>query len=330
LAADTINQVVAGSFIKCIENYSICDLSTWLYPKFARGDATVPLMSSQRISGTLNYNAPNATVYECEAFGANNQNVDHTGMLSNPVVQGLLTGYLTQANGGAVVSPPDSLDCGAGGTTLAAQANAAARYHKLTLNGAHEIEVSDGTPDAFPDTVSHYRAGEDSAVLLLGGGKEYQITFRASEASLFVEWLYRDADKVQNAARFVDATPPAGAKARLTLRDGEISDLRYDSDNDGSLDKKLVPTALLTGKPARDLRPPKLKIEQVVQDGRNLISIAATDRGTGTEVIVYSTDGTHFKVYRGPFSVSADVEKIYAFADDAAGNRSKLFVLTRK
>lgn len=106
LVPDTINQVVAASFWKCIQNYSICNLSTWMYPKFAQGDQTVPLLSASRISGTLSYNAPNATVYECQAFGANNQNVDHTGMLSNPVVQNLLLEYLTQANGGANATPP--------------------------------------------------------------------------------------------------------------------------------------------------------------------------------------------------------------------------------
>lgn len=326
---DTINQVVAASFLKCLEHFSSCDLSTWMYPQFSLGDQTVPLLSLTRQGASLNYNAPNATLYTCQAFGANSQNVDHTGLLSNPVVQQLLIGYLTQANGGSVVNPPPATECGNGGS-VASRTTAAEGTYRLTLSGVKNIQVEDGTADPFVDGAARYDANADSTVLLLAAEKHYEVTFELTGAPLYVEWLHRKGKKIVGAMRIVDQPVQANAKGHFALDSGSISELEYDADHDGSFEASIPADVELQGKPARDLRPPKLEIEEIAQAGTHLISISETDRGTGTKVIAYSTDGKHFQVYEGPFTVPANVTKIYAFADDAAGNRSKLFLLTRK
>lgn len=322
LVPDTINQVVAASLWNCLKNYSICDLSTWMYPKYTQGDQTVPLLSSSRI-GNLNLNAPNATVYECQAFGANNQNVDHTGMLSNPVVQNLLVGYLAQANGGAVVDPPPSLACGQGQNSLAAPQGSEDKYHQVVIHGAKEIEITDGTADQFPDTVSRFDGGRDGSAFVFGTGKAYTLTFRATNTPLYLEWTYRDAQGVTRAVRYRDVALPPNALARINLSDGLVSPLAYDSDNDDTVDTSVAASANLKDADARDTRPPKIKVLSKTVGAKKHITLSVKERGSGLAVLVYSLDGKHFQPYTAPFSVDASVKTIYAIADDNAGNRSR-------
>ncbi len=321
LVPDTINQVVAASFWKCVQNYSICDLSTWMYPKFTQGDQTVPLLAASRLGATLNYNAPNATVYECQAFGANNQNVDHTGMLSNPVVQNLLMEYLTQANGGATASPPPSLQCGQGQNALAPDA-AQGKYHHIEISGAQEIQVTDETSDTLPDTAMKYATGKNSAVLVLGNGKLYTISFRTTNEPLYFEWEYRDAKGARRAVRYLDLKLTQGVRGQFTLTDGVITDLHYDTDGDDTVDATVGPLVSLVGAAARDARPPRLKFSSQTQGARKRVELRAVDKVSGVATVVYSLDAKHFQVYTGPFYVDATVKKIYAFAQDFAGNRS--------
>lgn len=321
LVPDTINQVVAGSLWQCVKNYSICNLATWMYPKFAQGDETVPLLSASRIGPTLNLNAPNATVYTCESFSANNRNVDHSGMLSNPVVQGLLVQFLVQANGGAAQPTPPSLACGQGQTALAAK-GIIERYHQLVLQGVKDVKVSDGTADPFPDTVALYNTGDKTSVLTLGSGKTYTVSFRATRDLLYLEWLYRDAKKPSRAVRFRDISMVPNTLAELTVQNGKLVSLNYDADNDGLVETRVVPTVELQGAQARDLRPPRVKFSVRPQGASRIVSISAKDKGTGVANVVYSLDGRHFQIYTKPFSVGASVKVIYAFADDLAGNRT--------
>jgi len=324
LVPDTINQVVAASAWECALHYKTCDVWTQMYPKFTQGDATVPLLSLSRMGATLDYNAPNATLYECQAFGANNQNVDHTGLLSNPVVQNLITGYLTQANGGATVNPPPTLACGQGQTTLAPQTHES-KFHQVVLHGAKEIKVSDGTSDELPDTVAQYNTGKNTTVLTLGSGKSYTITFRGTKQPLYLEWLYRDEKKPRRAMRFRDKPLLPNALAQFTLSDGAFSELKYDTNNDDTVDTLVPPTTDLQGTVARDLRAPKVKFSALARDNRTSVTLAATDNLSGVANIVYSLDGKHFQIYKRPFVVDASVKTIYAFADDHAGNRSRPF-----
>lgn len=325
-AADTIQSVVAASFLKCLKHFTICNLSTWMYPQFAQGDTTVSLLASSRIGPNGNLNAPHATLYTCQALGANNQNVDHTGMLSNPVVQGLLLQYLAQANGATPQPPPDPGVCGDGG---GARPGAAARaYHRLTLSGVQNVQVSDGTADPVTDGAAMYRASADSVVLMLAADKTYTVSFEATGDPLYAEWLnYAKKRAPARAMRLLDAQLPAGARARFTVERDRISSLAFDSNGDTLLDANVGPTIELKGKPAHDVQPPVVTLASIATRTGRRVTLSASDVGLGVDTIVYSLDGIHFQLYQRPFQVSADTLTVYAFAQDKAGNRSGLITL---
>lgn len=330
LQPDTINQVVAASFWKCVQNYKICNLSTWMYPKFSLGDTTVPILSTSRISGTLNYNAPNATVYLCQSFTANNQNVDHTGLLSNPVVQNLVTSYLTQANGGATANPPPGLQCG-NGSSAATQSPtggpAVTGTFRLTLSGVKNVKITDDTADPIPNGAAQYQVNDDSTVLLFDAAKTYDVNFDLTGAPFYMEGLHSKGNKVVSAARVLDRPTQAHARGHFTVSNGAVSSMDYDANHDGTFESRLGHDVVLQGKPARDLKPPSVTLSHP-QGSPNLIALTATDNSTGVVRIVYSLDGTHFQVYTRPFGVSRRTTTVYAFAEDQAGNRSKVFTLT--
>ncbi len=321
---DTISQVVAASLWKCLKHVSICNLSTWMYPNMSTGDQTVPYLSLSRQGNNLDYNAPGATLYTCQAVGANSQHVNHNGLLSNPVVQNLLIQYLAQANGAPAQPPPDPTTCGNGGNTLSAQTTSAG-YHRLILSGVSDVEISDDTADQFPDGAMIYRMNADSYTLLLARGKTYNVAFNTTDAPLFVEWLYHKNKKPTHAARYLDLNLPPNVRAHFVLSDKTLSDISYDSDNDTAYDAQEKPTVALRGKPARDVREPVVTISTGPASPGMLITLSAQDAASEIAQIVYSTDGQHFEKYTGAFVAGTNVSRIYAFADDAAGNRSKMF-----
>lgn len=323
LQPDTINQVVAGSFWKCLQNFSICNLSTWMYPKFTQGDTTVPILSLQRTNGDLNYNAPNATLYTCQAYGANNQNVDHTGILSNPVVEDLITGYLTQANGGEEPDPPAGLQCGNGTNDASLEGFIGATY-RLTLSGVKNVKVTDGTSDPIADGAAQYQVNDDSVVLLLAAEKSYDVTFDLTGAPFYMEGLHATGKKILAAERILDQPTKNNAQGHLSVGEGDVSALDYDADHDNHFEKLIPPDIDLKGKPARDVKAPKVKMARIAGQV-DRIELTAQDKKTGVAEIVYSFDGEHFQTYARPFVVPQNAHKLYAFADDMAGNRSLLY-----
>lgn len=321
---DTITQVVAASLIKCLEHFSTCNLSTWMYPKFGIGDATVPILSTLRQGPNGNYNAPHATLYRCQGLGANNQNVDHTGMLSNPVVQGLLIQFLAEANGAPPAPPPDPLVCGSGGTSAPSKTG----YSQLTLSGVTNVQLAtDGValaPGERPDGAAVYRVNADSVALVLAGGHSYRIEFETTGQSLYAEWLYRPGNKPKRAERYLDLPVAPGARAAFEIQGTDLLPLAYDADADNTIDALIPPTVSLSGKAARDVKPPALELTQVPARNGTRVTLSARDKASGIANIVYSLDGVHFQVYTEPFQVRSDAKTLYAFADDQAGNRSAL------
>ena len=246
----------------------------------------------------------------------NNQNVDHTGMLSNPVVQELVAGDLTQANGGAVVDTPPSLACGQGQAPPVAE-GLPGDFHKLALVGVTDIHVTDGTSDSIPDTVARY-IGENGTTLIIASGKKYKVKFRATDTPLYLEWLYENADQPLRAVRYRDTEIIPNAIARVTLKDGKISSLRYDSNNDGVVDKRVRPTAALEGTAAPDQRAQNKGHERIARRDPACNGSSHRQRLSGVARTVYSIDGQHFQLYTDPIDVDAAVTSLYVFADDEA------------
>jgi hypothetical protein len=167
----------------------------------------------------------------------------------------------------------------------------------------------------------------DSTALVLAGGKTYEVIFTTTGEPLFIEWLFRAGKRITRAHRYLDVALPPDVTARLTVSDGALSALEYDADGDSIYDSQVEATAAFEGKAARDRRDPSVKLEATPARGGTRVTLTANDRGTGVAVIAYSLDGVHFHEYNAPFTVDASVGVIYAFADDRAGNRSKLYEL---
>jgi FlaG/FlaF family flagellin (archaellin) len=130
------------------------------------------------------------------------------------------------------------------------------------------------------------------------------------------------------AVRFKDLSLPQGVKTRLTLAPQGVVGLAYDNNGDGSFDIPVNPTVVLTGTQASDVTGPVLAINYVQQGNLVNISIGGQDNISGISNIKFSTDGVNFNNYQSPFTLTyqGTPVKIYAFADDTAGNRSGLFV----
>ena len=342
---DTINQVVATTFTKCIQNYSICNLSTWEYPKYALGDQTVPLLSSSRQNGALgDYNAPGAAVYTCQAAGANSDNVGHTGLLSNPVVQNVLLQYLAQANGAAPQTPPSPQVCGNAGSGSAASNT----FQHMLLDGATDVQVTDGGPTGparpFIRSVADYPMSETATQMILAGG-DYTITFKTVTGTTSLEWTAGAGESISQAVRFRDVALPPSRTAIIRLRNGGFESFYYDADNNGTAEMLLPETVRLQGALASDLEAPVITSTSTISATGPITSVMDVSSGlsaaaqvtalvqldvkdvgpAGLARLRYSLDGQHFQAYTGPFVVNpSQTPVVYAFADDNAGNRSAL------
>lgn len=323
-APDTIDRVVATTLAKCLYYGSTdCDLSTAEYPKYGIGDQTVPLLSAVRDGGANgNYNAPGAVVYVCRATGANSDNVGHTALMSNPVVQNLLLQYLAQANGATPIPPPDSLTCGQGGSPTSSPNT----YHQLVVDGATDLRVSDVTSPSntapFLKGVVQNAISPVATQLVMSSG-DYTVTFKTVTGTTAIEWLYGTSATITSAVRYLDMVLEPNRSVAVILHDGAFESLRYDTDGDSVVDTALTATFALQGTPAQDVEPPSVGVFGAVLGTGVRVTVNAQDPGAGIQRLLYSLDGKHFQPYSRPFVVDPRlVRKVYAFADDSVGNRS--------
>lgn len=332
-APDTIAQVVATTFLKCLYNFTICNFSEDMYPLFVIGDQTLPQLSAAKMGPNGNYNAPNATLYTCQASGANSVNVGHTTMMSNPVVQDLLMQWLVQANGGTPAQPPSPSVCGNGGSS-SAQSKSRLQHH-IVVEGADDIAITNSagqtndqnahTFSGFVEGAAKYAMSEHAAYLLIEDTDDYSITFRTRDEPLFLEHKYGTAKKPRRVERYLDLALPPNANALMQVHGTQITNLKYDADGNGSFETIVKPTQSVKGKLARDVERPTIEISTVARREGQRVTLNATDKGAGVWRVFYSLDGKEFHLYKGPFNVPLSTDKIYAFADDNAGNRSRLF-----
>ena len=75
----------------------------------------------------------------------------------------------------------------------------------------------------------------------------------------------------------------------------------------------------------RILRDPMIRIDAPVSGSTTLVTILATDIGTGIKFVGYQIDRGEPTDYTGPFKLDVSrPHEIYIVADDRAGNRSSL------
>jgi hypothetical protein len=212
------------------------------------------------------------------------------------------------------------------------EAAATATYY-LRLVGVTSLQVSDSSgintnplsdpPDAGLAGVTSIITGAMAADLVVNGDQDYSVTFGAAGPMLLE--IVRKSDGPDEVVRYQNLILPSGVSARINLHSDRLESLSYDANGDGTFETLISPTASVTGLAAQDLEPPEIVFNSTRQANNATVTIFGTDSGSGVKATYYSSDGTHFQPYTGPFSVDvAQVSTIYAFADDNVANRSGL------
>lgn len=307
-----------------------------LHPSFTRGDGTVPFISASRQplpSDPNNLNDLNASGAEVIEFPGEfydgDDAVAHSALPKNQHVQKkvleLLNGTSPGFRGTGFVP--------AGGFGPAGVEPATLPTHYLTVYGAAGIDVADsdgnsttrlvgGFPQGVPG-VDLYRIGEAAAMALLPADdpRTFTLTFRPTGGAVTVE-LVTGPDNVTPDAvtRFRDVTVPAGGVARLTFPPGAAAVLQLDRDGDGAFEAAVAPTSTAAGAAVTDRTAPAVTFGVVPTAAGGRVTLTAADAGSGVAAVSYSLDGSTYQPYSGPFDAPAG--RVWAFADDAAGNRS--------
>lgn len=88
---------------------------------------------------------------------------------------------------------------------------------------------------------------------------------------------------------------------------------------DGGKIQEIPPTAILTPAESADTTPPTTRI--VLERGEVFISAKDNPGGSGVLRTYYTTDGSIFSVYRGPFQLAPEAKLVMAYSIDRNGNR---------
>lgn len=86
--------------------------------------------------------------------------------------------------------------------------------------------------------------------------------------------------------------------------------------------ERIEPDYIVTGTMLSDNFPPEISVQTTpLSDNRVQVTITAQDE-SGVDYIRYSTDGSQYPFYEGPFEVNtSEIQSISLFANDFAGNR---------
>ena len=104
-----------------------------------------------------------------------------------------------------------------------------------------------------------------------------------------------------------------------------VQNLRYDADGNGTFETSITPTVSVTGALASDAEPPTITVSRSGSLDHTLITLTASDNGSGVKAIFYSLDGTHYQAYTKPIQINAlQIPAVYVFADDKVANRLSL------
>jgi hypothetical protein len=125
------------------------------------------------------------------------------------------------------------------------------------------------------------------------------------------------------AIRYLDVNLPTGTKVLLNFSANGIENLKYDADGDGFFESEILPTTAVSGANALDKTAPSVAFSYQLLTQK--VTISASDTESGILKIYYSTNGTNFIEYTQPVTVNPTISpRIYAFAEDNAGNRSQI------
>jgi hypothetical protein len=179
----------------------------------------------------------------------------------------------------------------------------------------------------LPEGVSLNTLDRYTKLLLFDATEPYTVTFRTNDQPVMIDVSQGNAESRTQATRYLDLNLPPNVTAQLTIVGDHTSELRYDSDGNGSYETLVPPSAAVSGADANDITPPDVSVGHTGPTDHPTLTISATDTGVGVRAIYYSFDGTTFKRYVSPLAIDpVTMPIVYAFADDKVANRSTTIV----
>jgi pimeloyl-ACP methyl ester carboxylesterase len=325
-----------------------CTLTRSFTYEYVNGDGTVPLVSAARRARGQNLNAPNAQVFRPSAL-LSETSVEHTGLVKNVKVQnGVLCILAAQTDQQALACinkvVENSLTQSATNPQISeGKINADAEDEPpaqpafyLRLRGTDQITLRDDSGNSitpFPSAqatgnglpqVTINASGLTSSQFVIPTDQSYTLTLRAGAVPLSLE-LTLSGDTTTQAIRYKDLVLPINTQAKLRISSQGVEQLQSDGDSDGTFETPVTPTASVSGIAAQDTEPPTVSVSEARQQTGTLVTLGATDSGSGVKALHYSIDGTNYQPYTNPFNVDPYRNPVvYAFADDNVANRSSL------
>jgi hypothetical protein len=301
-----------------------------------KGDRTVPVVSAERISPGLDQNAPGVT--PCKFLSPSNPDqVEHTGLTKNYGVHKYILSALQSTQ-----RPPcpgtSSASEGVGMATNDTSETPSQPAHYIRIFGVTSVLVEDsfGNSNAPVDEifigripgVTYQALGDKAFLVITPSDQTYTLTLDVGTEPIAIELIKGTSTETTQAIRYQDLQLPAGVKAKFQITPQDLSMLHYDGDGDGTFETPVMPTVSITGVAAEDTAPPVLSASQSVEGSSVVVTLAASDLGSGVKAIYYSTDGTNYRTYEEPIILSLSQKLLlYYFADDNLANRSGLLRL---
>jgi pimeloyl-ACP methyl ester carboxylesterase len=322
---DTVEGLTAGWKPGCIkfDNPFLlqCSPIAGFEPRYTFGDGTVPVVSASRQGQGKDLNAPGSRVEYI--LGPVHGDTGHTQLVSNENVLMRILQELNSTMSTAAIQT----------TSQPAITPESAIY--LNILGSGSVTIADAagnTTDAISGTlttpipdITYVALTDQQHVAVLRSDQAYTVTIKAGSIPIMINLRRGTSHATELATRFLDVSVAPNTTLQLRITPQGIAALTADTDDDGSFETLITPSADLTGAAAADSNPPALTITATGVLEAKTITISASDPGSGVKQLLYSLDGTTFLRYTGPFVVSAlQAPSITAFADDHAANRSTL------
>lgn len=336
-------QVIAKYRLKCFPSEdpeNACDRENFYDVIHGRGDKTVPTISAERSFGPYYNLLPQNDMPFFSPNKSQDESVEHTKLTQNPAVQQAVINFLNTASQQPTVLANQSSKNNSANLTQSLLEPGAESIelplregYYVNLSGVTYVEIRDDLGNVNTPleggymlpipSVNYDVTGERSISITTPTEGNYTFTFRSGSEPIFLETIKGLGNlNPTEVVRYLDLNLPANVNAQFQVSSTEITDLRYDSDEDGIFETSVLPTSHTTGNAATDLTPPTIQINEIAQPLRQLV-INVSDTSSGVRKIYYSFDGTNFREYLSSIALTRSQSgTIYTFADDNSANRS--------
>jgi len=283
---------------------------------YGPGDTTVPIFSASNIGGTLNLYALETNHGTMLTQNGTRQQIVNLIAGSSLSTEGVITPYASECKfNGQQVSVHSPVD-----------------LHIYDEDGNHTGpglggEIEFGIPGVQYNTIEHNKFA------FLPSGHNYRISMNATDSGSFSFYssIIEDS-QIVNTAYYHEIQVNATSLAAMSLNEDNNQVISLDLEGDGMFDEGIDPSAILDGEASLDLITP---ITQVGLAGKQwkdgiyksdvLVSLEATDEGSGVLETWYSLNGIDFEQYGEPFVLEKKGDyTVYYYSVDKAGNNEEI------